>query len=175
MSTVYSEQKENNLAVELLVPFLIYKYVLGEAPSNENIIYRILWQKVGYFAKKLGLPLHHYDFSWYKRGPYSSGYTSVLYKICDEPDNLLQHSVNFELNQGAQDSLQPLINCLSFKPNDIQMVYWMELLASIDYLSSFNQGDKKKTLVQLTKLKPIFNDEYVKDLAWNVLENEGMM
>ncbi|MEF2247759.1 hypothetical protein [Paenibacillus sp. IITD108] len=174
MSAVIKTEK-HNIAVELLLPYLIYKYVVGEEPSNANISYRILWQKIGYFAKKLGLPLNNYDFSWYKRGPYSSNYTSVLYKVCNDSDDLNQQSFNFELNDLTKEKLIPLLNAFRAKPPKVSESHWMELLASIDYLYEVNNGDKTKTLISLTRLKPIYSDEYLKEMAWNVLTNQKMI
>lgn len=174
MTAAVVKTEKYNIAVELLLPYLIYKYVVGENPSTDNISYRILWQKIGYFAKKLGLPLSDYDFSWYKRGPYSPNYTSTLYKICDD-SNLIYKSGDFELNDNSKTRLIPLINAFESKPEGVCEAYWMELLASIDYLKDQNYGDKTKTLIQLTKLKPIFNENIINEYAWDVLTNEKMI
>lgn len=174
MPKLKNEQQDEKVSFDILIPFLIYKHVIGEWPSNQHIGNRVTWQKIGYFAKKLGLiPLNQYDFSWYKKGPYSPGYTSVLYEGCDS-EELLNHSLEYDLNTIAKSQLQPLRNLLAYKPKHLSIDNWLELLASIDYLYQVFR-DKQKTFARLIQLKPHFNENQVNEYAWNVLLKEKIL
>lgn len=166
---------EDKVTVEFLVPFLIYRYVIGNVPSNDEMDLRILWQKVGYLAKQFGLPLNDFKFSWYLRGPYSKTYTSVLYDICENMGSILRLENDYGLTENASKNLTPLKNLAQDVPNDLSLSAWFELLASIHYIKKGSQGDRESVFKKLAKEKPHYKNQITNNYAWKVLQEANIM
>ncbi|UQZ34619.1 hypothetical protein C2I18_14450 [Paenibacillus sp. PK3_47] len=161
---------DGKVAVELLLPFLIYKFIIGSDPSTGEYNMRLLWQKVGYLAKQVGMPLSEYQFKWYLRGPYSSAYTSVLYDIDQNTNELHEQEKQFNLNDTAQAVLLPLKEMGNNKPSDMSLPIWFELLASIQYLNKGSKLTPDELFIKLERYKPQFNNKYHFDLAYQQLK-----
>lgn len=167
--------KNNQVAVELLVPFLIYKFVVGEDPSTSAYNLRLLWQKIGYLAKQVGLPLNEYQFNWYLRGPYSSAYTSTLYDIEENYDELHFNEKKYSLNEHSIESLIPLREMANNIPDGLSLPIWFELLASIHFLQNKTRGDMIQVYNKLIKLKPALNDYDNFVIAYEELKRENLL
>jgi uncharacterized protein YwgA len=168
-------RKLNNkkVAVELLVPYLLFEYITGKVPSTDTYDNRILWQKVGYLAKQLGFPLNEYNFTWYIRGPYSPAYTSVLFDI-KETSDIHQYKHEYTLADHSLNQLEPLKRMVGLNPFDMTLPLWLELLASIHYLSKSIKS-KDQVYSRLIKDKPMFSDKVHFDYAWKVLTTENLL
>lgn len=166
---------DGKVAVELLLPFLIYKFIIGADPSTREYNLRLLWQKVGYLAKQVGMPLNEYQFSWYLRGPYSSAYTSILYDIDQKFEELHEQEQSFHLNENAQVTLSPLKDMAASKPYDISLPIWFELLASIQYLGKDSKITSDELFVRLMRYKPQFNNKHHFDLAYDQLKTGKLL
>lgn len=164
-----------SIPADLLVPYLIYEYVIDESPSTGSYDDRKVWQKVGFLAQSLGLPLNEYQFNWYKAGPYSPSYTSVLYSIDQNMDQFKNDMQNYELKDSAKNKLRPLRNLVQNKPKGITLPSWLELLSSILYIREESGYDKKDCLKKLVRLKPFFDQSDINSLAWDLLYEENML
>ncbi|MFM9329050.1 hypothetical protein [Paenibacillus mesotrionivorans] len=166
------DHKENKLSLELLVPYLIYTYVLRKKPSVSSMDNRILWQKVGYLAKQLGMPLNSYQFNWYIRGPYSPAYTSILYSINENIDELIAQGKNFSLTDSVKKGLEPLVMAVEYAPSGISETHWLELLASVHFIKkNLNTDNKQQVFLKLIKEKPHYNIPDLFNEAWKALED----
>ncbi|EFV77949.1 hypothetical protein HMPREF1013_01820 [Bacillus sp. 2_A_57_CT2] len=167
----------SNVKLELLVPFLIYEFVTSRHPTTKNYSDRKMWQKVGYLAQQLGLPLGDYKFGWYKAGPYSTAYTSLLYDIKNNYFQIEEELNNntLALNYNTQYKLSSIKRLVSQKPFELDLSDWLELLASILYLKKNNSLDQEATLKKLIRLKPHFNDKVNNSYAWDLLERENLL
>jgi uncharacterized protein YwgA len=168
-----AQQSNNKVATELLVPYLIYKFSTGMKPCIEHYDDRILWQKIGYLAQELGLPLNEYRFTWYKRGPYSPAYTSVLYDIHNNFNELERNQEVYSLTARSEKQLEPLRNMVEQQPSNYPISMWMELLASIHFIGK-QTISKTQVFSKLVKEKPVFNDPAMFNHAWQVLKTENV-
>jgi len=163
--------KNLKVPIEKLYPVLIYNFVTGNLPSKSTYDERLLWQKVGYIAQQLGLSLNEYTFNWYKAGPYSPGYTSILYNF----SNIFDEVSNYRLSDLALEKLEPMKVINNNVPTGMSTSKWFELVASILFLKKDTELDKKAVFVSLMRKKPFFNDENINDYAWNLLKKLDMI
>lgn len=163
--------KQLEVPLEKLYPILIYNFVTDEMPSSTDYEQRLLWQKIGYLAQQLGAALDEYTFTWYKAGPYSPGYTSLLYSLPDA----LGESLNYELADSAKKQLKPMKEIITSKPEGVSIPKWFELVASILYLKKNSGLNKKEVLKSLVRKKPFFNNDYINNCAWHLLEKLDML
>ncbi|OJD62799.1 hypothetical protein [Bacillus sp. NH11B] len=167
--------KQGKVMSELLVPYMIYRHVIGNSPTTDTYDNRLLWQKVGYLSQQMGLPLDEFNFNWHLAGPYSSSYTSVLYGIRDNVGTVSNQANEFTLNPGAKQKLNILKELVNKCPEDMTVAKWSELLASIHYLSKNGARTKEQTIKKLLRLKPFFNNLRVNNYAWSLLENSSLL
>ncbi|MEK4976275.1 hypothetical protein [Bacillus sp. FSL K6-6540] len=167
--------ENQQVAVELLVPFLIYKFIVGDDPSTSAYNLRLLWQKVGYLAKQVGLPLNEYQFNWYLRGPYSPAYTSILYDIDKNYEDIHLNEQAYSLNEQAISTLLPLKRLADEQPATLSLPIWFELLASIHYLGQDKKITKDQLYSKLVKYKPQFSDTNNFEFAYNHLKMENLL
>ncbi|WP_424769332.1 hypothetical protein [Paenibacillus sp. sgz302251] len=166
---------QKQVAVEQLVPYLVYRHVTGENPSTDNMDNRIIWQKVGYFAKQLGMPFNEYNFSWYIRGPYSPAYTSILFSIKSNLKNILSSEEQFQLNEQASNKLTPLKRLIDNQPTGTSLSIWLELLASIHFIKNDTNTNKQQVYNKLIKEKPKLTDQVNFNNAWEMLKIEKLL
>lgn len=131
--------------------------------SIETLQERILIQKKFYLLQTNGAKLG-FNYGWYKRGPYCTELTKVVYNQKEDPEDISGCSLS--------DSVKVLINkvntfIMSTKIEGLNEQEWAELLASLHYLHNNFIGmdiddNKKKLLVELRHEKPWYKEEQVK-------------
>ncbi|WP_313150789.1 hypothetical protein [Lysinibacillus capsici] len=163
--------KKPKISIEKLYPLLIFNFVTEELPTNSTYEDRLMWQKVGYLAQQFGASLSDFSFTWYKAGPYSPAYTSVLYSL---PDNL-DDMYNYRLDESVIEKIEPLKEIYESAPHDISVVKWLELVASLLYIVKEMGLDKDSSIKTLKRRKPFFNNTFHNNTAWGLLENLGMI
>lgn len=169
-----SEGEMNNyekLSIEKLYPSLIFTFVMDELPTYTSYEDRLTWQKVGYLSQQLGASLDEYHFNWYKAGPYSSAYTSILYSLPDKLDDMK----NYQLTDELSNKLKPIKKIISSKPEDISTARWLELAASLIYISKERLKDKENNIKTLMRRKPHFDNKVLNEKMWLLLEEFGMV
>lgn len=151
----------------------VHEHLLNRPPTTETFEDRMIAQKIGYLSSKLGLYLGEFNWQWYKRGPYSKAFTKVVFESnCYKIDELNEISSRYSLQNEAKKSLQPLINIIKSRPNNLSEASWLELLASVlfiynEFCTSVN--DYFTILQQRKPNKYSFSDfKY----AWSSLESE---
>ena len=157
--------------IEKLYPILIYIFTTGKLPSKDSYEERLLWQKVGYLAQQLGASLDEYKFNWYKAGPYSPSYTSLLYNSPNYVDELN----NYILADYTREKLLPLKEIYSSAPKDISIPRWFELVASILYIKRESKLEKEAVFKSLIRKKPFFNEYNINNQAWDLLVKLNML
>lgn len=138
---------------------------------------RLLIQKKIYFAQRFGLPLG-YHFSWYMRGPYSTGLTNGAYDVIPEGDKVI---AGYTLSEPAGTILRRVLQ-LGEHPNKVKAgledEQWFELLASIDYLRQTSAWITDKSnngvFTLLHEAKPQFTRQQF-DLAYQVLTENNLL
>ena len=128
---------------------------LGIESKIDTLQDRIRLQKAIYLTQEAGLSLG-YRYSWYFRGPYSTGLTRDYYylQIASGDDSEAAHQRN--LRQHVKSSLRKIKPIMSV-PTDVSLdsSAWLELVSSLHYLISGDENnDRKKARKKLRKLKP---------------------
>lgn len=125
---------------------------------------RILIQKKFYLLQTKGAKLG-FNYGWYKRGPYCTELTKVVYSQKEEPDDIsgcrLSDSVRILINEVNEFISNTRIEGLNEQE-------WAELLASLHYLhnnitSTDINDNKERLLEELRHEKPWYKEEQVRE------------
>lgn len=123
---------------------------LGEQSTIEGIDERMRLQKAVYVGQLFEVDLG-YRFSWYVRGPYSTGLTQDYYKLAEmgaaaKSEKTLKPAI-----------LERLARAKRFleKPEDVNLSipHWYELLASLHYLYKVSGLGSEKVRETIAKSK----------------------
>lgn len=101
---------------------------------------RLLAQKVIYLLdQRAGLGFK-FPFSWYLAGPYSPSLTSELFTIANEHGAYRTQADSLEFTEQAAAQLNLIRKYLrwAYEEYGLSKASWLELLASIDYISRWN-------------------------------------
>jgi len=97
--------------------------------SLETFDDRLIIQKTVYMLQAFGLNIG-YHFSWYLKGPYSTGLTTDAYNLQSEQPQCLEMSLRFP-NREVEDAFNKYMEFMSDKRND---AHRLEIIASVHYL-----------------------------------------
>ncbi|MBE7683257.1 hypothetical protein [Paenibacillus sp. P13VS] len=149
----------------------VHEYILGDLPKTDTYDDRIISQKVAFLVQDVGIYLGEMDFFWHKRGPYSRSLAAALRFFNKNQEMFEESCENVRLNEYVIPKLDHLKNIINSRPSSCPKLYWLEICASlkyiskeeknndIDYLSSFLI--KKKSF-----LLPYKNEIY---LSWQLM------
>jgi len=134
---------------------LVLKLVLeglGLDLDISSVKKRMEKQKAIYLAQIAGVDLG-YRYGWYKKGPYCPKLTSDYYDLdCttgSDDGTILITSISTELESVRTNSIES-----ASKPEELDMVEWMELLASLHFLKNVSKYDDDKAETFLAEKKP---------------------
>lgn len=121
---------------------------LNQPESISSIDDRTRIQKLIYLAQASGVPLG-YNFSWYLKGPYCSPLAKDYYNLPNETEGRT-------LKQEVLPSLGPVRTIISSnkRPDDLNETSWLELIASVHYLTSSMRLDADAILAKMKREKP---------------------
>ncbi|TNP01439.1 hypothetical protein [Bacillus pacificus] len=157
---------------QYLTVYLVHKYVMDRPLSIEDLSDRVITQKVVYLADVLGINCGDYNFTWYKKGPYSPALTTLLY---NHKEDTKEEYAHFNLTANAVELLEPLKEAMSYRPDEISEVDWIELIASLHYLYDNSGSDSiEKIITKLISLKPKYSRSQVIQ-ALEILEKIGII
>lgn len=146
---------------------LIHKFVVGRPLTIKELSDRIIIQKIIYLADILGVSTGNFNFSWYKKGPYSSALTHLLYKY---ENNFVEIDNTYELSEEVEGILEPLKRIVSMNSDDLSESDWIELVGSLQYLYEENTTASPDIIMnRLVKMKPKYSKKQL-HRAWKVLE-----
>lgn len=146
----------------------LYKKVYGENFDYGDFGKRMKMQKCIYLIEQLGLNVGGYDFSWYKHGPYSQRLQDDMYIASGLPSAELQYS-DFAIS--VLDKVKSIVEKSRVSGFNYTEEHWMECLASIHYLNRMFQGDREKTLSELSNRKPHLNDTNLNNVAYDLINS----
>ncbi len=112
---------------------------------------RLEFQKSIYLLQEAGAPLG-YQFGWYIYGPYSSSLANDAFPVASLPAESFK-MFNEPINAEAIKRFQTLIKAI---PRDRKRAYWLELLASVDYVMKHSYPKaktKQEAIAAIMKLK----------------------
>jgi uncharacterized protein YwgA len=171
-ATVNAARRELALVLnDLGVPF-----DLGTFSQRFNI------QKKIYLAQIAGVDLG-YRFSWYLRGPYSTGLTEDAFALKDEIAEGVADHEDYELLEDVSHALDKAEE-LWARPTDVKVSDddWLELLASLHYLRHIAyrppgaSRDFDEAFTLLVRSKPLFrNKKEPARRAWKRLDEFGLV
>lgn len=120
---------------------------------------RMHLQKLGFLVQQIHHE-HPYDFSWYVRGPYSSGLASSLF-LHEERETFKDPPKLSEKEQYTKDKISELLG------KNVQNPYSLELYASIWYLMSgkrVSSREKEEIVRIIHKEKPHFQQKNIEQV-----------
>lgn len=147
----------------------------------DNFSDRLKLQKAIYLLQLTKLDLG-YRFSWYLRGPYSSGLTRDLFELCSSEREYKEAVHGYSFDRTIKKYLEKSKQLLS-KPKGIELQdeLWYELLASLHFLKHFVflKPELGRDFDSLYEVLPGDKQErFSKDTArkgWNFLNDKGLI
>ncbi|RKD73651.1 hypothetical protein ATL39_1953 [Sinobaca qinghaiensis] len=138
---------------------LVYKHLLGVTPSAKTYNERITAQKIAYLAQAYGTYIGEVNFFWHKRGPYSRAMTSILFEIENNKVEINNLISQLQIKEAIKPSLEKVKKIINNNPISCPIVVWLEICASILFLSKELRTDKPEVLVkELLKKKPFLKE-----------------
>jgi uncharacterized protein YwgA len=147
---------------------------VGVGPDISTKTRRKAVQKAVYLAQAAGVDLG-YRYNWYVMGPYSPNLTKDYFALRDT----LEEDPSFEperrLSKAALKKLEPLTELVEVPDDarDLTQADWLELLASIHFLSNYQGRDAEGVRARLAKEKGHVAEYY--EVAMAHLQEVGLM
>lgn len=151
---------------------MIHEYLLGRYPSVETYDDRIVAHKIGYLTQSEGIYIGDINFYWHKRGPYSRVLTSLLFSINSDKENIQEQCHRFRITEELKPRLDRVKNIIKNKPEQCSEVYWLEICASLKFISKeFSTNNKGIIKEILLKRKPFLKQyaNYIEEASRLVL------
>ncbi len=149
--------------IELIAYSMVHDYLLGRFPSSKSYDERIIAQKIGYLTQSQGIYLgDNIQFSWHKRGPYSSLLTSMLYKIEKNELFLKEQIDGLNIKNALKPKLDFIKSIIDSRPVSCPEVFWLEINASLVFIKNENPSMDRQTLVGTLLNRKPFLSEYEK-------------
>lgn len=126
---------------------------------------RVISQKTVYLLQSRFGMGPKWRFNWYIAGPYSPALASELYALAEDALRIIKESATVRLSNVAAEKVGRLkaLMALNNATTGLDMAQWLELLASIDYVSN-QKGlalDSQHLAEQVAKAKPKFTEEQI--------------
>ena len=122
---------------------------LGVSTNIDTLDERVTFQKAIYLAQAVGVPLR-YRYSWYIKGPYSKDLTRDYYALHEFPQNDAGPATQPVIKEPFASALNKLKDLMSPPTTvDLDQTDWLELLASVHYLTTtagLNENDARDRL-----------------------------
>lgn len=133
------------------------KLVLDELHERDDISTksdRVRVQKAIYLAQTIGVNLG-YSYSWYLRGPYSTGLTKDYYQLNEDKAAGDQSYKKMALNDAVKTKLSMAAKLMAIPQGVIiTREHWYELLASLHYLIKSSGYTYENACEYLRSVKP---------------------
>lgn len=151
----------------------VHEHLLGKLPSADNYEDRIVAQKIGYLVEDAGIYLGDLGFFWHKRGPYSRSLASALRYFEKNREDFEEDCSYVKIHEYVLPRLDFLKAVIAGRPIDCSNIYWLEICASLKFLSK-EEGiqDIDYLSALLLKKKPFLKPfESAIYRSWNLLSN----
>jgi hypothetical protein len=132
----------------------LFVEALGQAADIGNFENRKIFQKAVYLGQLSGIDLG-YRYSWYLKGPYSTGLTRDYYQLSEAAELGDRSFENRSLNPAIREKLarlRPLFEVPQDFPRN--QADWLELLASWHYLRSVSRQSEDDARLTMQTQKP---------------------
>ena len=155
----------------------VHEYLLGKLPNTSTYDGRIIAQKIGYLAEDMGIYLGEMSFFWHKRGPYSRSLASALRYFEKNREIFEEECMHVKINHLILPKLDYLKRIISYKSDSCPELYWLEICASLKFLSkSLRSKDIEFLSSTLIKKKPFlkpYKNEFRK--SWELLNTKVLI
>jgi len=128
---------------------------------------RLIFQKTVYFLQVFKFDFG-YKFNWYVYGPYSKELADDGFSITDTNSS---KEIKF-VNDDFEKRFSVLLAFLGSRKNDPK---WLELLASIDFLTRSYPNKNKVDILNIIKTKQTYFTETEFNEAYKYLQNLGIL
>lgn len=151
----------------------IYEHLLGNLPSAHTYEERIISQKIAFLIQDNGIYLGEMDFFWHKRGPYSRSLASALRYLDRNFELIEEECERVKLNSHVSKGLENLKHFIEHKPSSCDLLYWLELSASLKFLSKEVNSKDINVLTKILLSKKPFLKEYKSlfPVCWDLINN----
>lgn len=150
----------------------VHEYLIGRLPSNSTYDDRIVGQKIGYLCVSFGIHLGDgLNFFWHKRGPYSRVLAAIIRHVEQNKEKIAQDCSEVVLRGSAISKLGKIKDIIDLRPDKCPENYWLEICASLKYLSNEMKSDDLTIVSNILINKKPFLKPYKNDFkeAWNIL------
>ncbi|GIP08229.1 hypothetical protein J1TS5_03990 [Paenibacillus macerans] len=149
----------------------VHEYLLGKLPNVNSYDDRIIAQKVGYLVQDFGIYLGEMGYFWHKRGPYSRELASALRYYEKNQENFIRECSYVKINALVIPRLEFLKNIIEKRPSSCTLLIWLEICASLRYLSKEgNKNDIDYLVMLLIKKKPFLSSYKVEmKKSWHLM------
>lgn len=110
---------------------------------------RLIMQKGIYLSQIAGANLGYW-FNWYINGPYSPALADDYY----EAQSKVALLAGYRASDGLREKLAPVKKLIMEKPEEAELVDWMEALASLDYMQRVQHKAPNVVIEACLKEKP---------------------
>ncbi|SEB27991.1 hypothetical protein [Paenibacillus sp. 276b] len=149
----------------------VHEHLLGKLPSADNYEDRIIAQKIGYLVEDAGIHLGDLSFFWHKRGPYSRSLASALRYFEKNREDFEEDCSYVKIHEYVLPRLDFLKGVIAGKPFDCPNIFWLEICASLKYLSKEGRTKDIDYLSNLLIKKKPFLKPYERAMhqSWELL------
>ncbi|MEC1262552.1 hypothetical protein P9D34_19425 [Bacillus swezeyi] len=152
---------------------VVHDFIVNRPPSVNSLDDRVIAQKIVYLAGQMGVQCGDYEFSWYKKGPYSPALTRVLYDERHNQSNI--DTSQFKIKDALKDQLLPLKQAIEQNRLGLSEADWIELLASVHFLyEEYSYLGLKFVLDKLVSEKPKY-ERFQAKYALDILAKIGIV
>ncbi|ULH19019.1 MULTISPECIES: hypothetical protein [Bacillus amyloliquefaciens group] len=152
---------------------VVHDFVVNRPPSVNSLDDRVIAQKIVYLAGQIGVQCGDYEFSWYKKGPYSPALTQILYNEKNNPTNINMNQ--FKIKDEVKKQLTPLKQAIEHNQIGLSEADWIELLASVHFLyEEYSYLGVNFVINKLIAEKPKYQSKQVQ-FALDILAKIGII
>jgi uncharacterized protein YwgA len=148
--------------------------ILTEATGEEDFFSsfdssyerRVTAQKIIYLLTSRFGAKFPWKFSWYIAGPYSPSLAREFYAIAEELESVKEAARQVEFRPEMKERISRVRSLMNYdySKTGLTLAEWLELLASVDYISNWRSIDlcSREELVRWVKRsKPKFSEEQI--------------
>ncbi|MFB7802577.1 hypothetical protein ACFC1O_08305 [Bacillus subtilis] len=152
---------------------MVHDFIVNRPPSVNSLDDRVIAQKIVYLAGQMGVQCGDYEFSWYKKGPYSPALTRVLYNEKSNQNKL--DLTQYKIKDKVKEQLEPLKQALGQNILGLTEADWIELLASAHFLyEEYSYLGRNFVVNKLITEKPKYEIKHV-EYALDILAKIGIV
>ncbi|MGM1023032.1 MAG: hypothetical protein ACQEXV_21590 [Bacillota bacterium] len=149
----------------------VHEHLLGRLPSSATYDDRIIAQKIGFLAQDTGIYLGDMNYFWHIRGPYSRSLASALRYFEKNRDTYIEECSRVKIYNQVIPKLNYLKSLIDAREIACPELIWLEICASLKYLSKLENSTNIEYLTSLLIKKKNFLKNYEQEMyrSWSLM------